>query len=96
MPGSVMFLKLPDIFHRNGLLLDGLGKLLWFDAHRPSHQLWHIIAFQELAVIVGVGARKFERFATLPFVVDMSDEGTSVVAIISPAAEHHPSSIARP
>ena len=91
-----LFLKSTDIFHWYGLLLDDLGELLWLDVHGTSHQLWHVIALQELAVIVGVGTRKFERLSSSSIVVDMCDERARVVAIIAPAAEDHPFAVARP
>ena len=47
-------------------------------------------------MVVGVGARQFERFAATSFAIDVGYERTCVVAIITTTAEHHPSSIARP
>lgn len=76
--------------------LQHVGKLLWRNLHRATHQLGDVIALHELAMIVWIPLRQFERLRTLALSVDVSNERTCVAAIVTSAAEHHPAAVARP
>ena len=85
-----------DVFHGSGVLLEYVGKLLRLDGDRSSHELRDVVTLEQLTMLVGIIARQFEGFGAATVVIDMGDEGTSVVGVVSATAEHDPFAVARP
>ena len=60
------------------------------------HELWDVIAAQELSVVVGIALGQFEGFRTAAVCIDVGEEGTGEGAVVASAAHHEPATIARP
>lgn len=74
--------------------LEGIGKGLGRDGYGASHEFGDIVAPHELAMIVRISTRQFERLGALSVLIDMSDERTCILPVVASAAENNPSSIA--
>ena len=53
----VLWAEPVDVFHGFCFLLECVGKLLWLDGDGCSHEFGDVVAFEQLAVIVGIGCR---------------------------------------
>lgn len=79
-----------DEFYRFAIVLENICEGLWFEGNRASHKLRNIVTFQELAMVVGISTRQFERFCSLSVFVNMGKKRTGIVTIIPATAEYHP------
>ena len=89
MPGfpalrRALFSQPGDIFHGGAGRLEHISKLLGGVSHRTAHQLWHIVALQQLAVVVWVLGRQFERLGETTLAVKMGDEWPCEHPVITP------------
>ena len=70
----MLFRKSGDVFHRLGILFDGIGELLRPDGDRTTHEFRDIVALHELTMVVGIGTRQLKGLAATPVTVDMVEQ----------------------
>ena len=81
---------IPDVPDGFSIAFEDIGEGLGLNRNGASHEFWDIIALQEQTMIIGIGTRQFERFCANSFFVDVGEERTGIVAIVSATAEYHP------
>ena len=84
---NCLFTQFLYVFHVLGFALEHIGKSLRADGYRTMHKLWYVIALHELTMVVRIGTRQLERLGAFPFLVNMSDKRTGIVAIDPATAE---------
>lgn len=70
----MLFAKLLHVFDRIDGCLQDIGDALWGGLYGTVHELRDVIAFHQLAVVVGVFTWKLKRFGGVSFFVYMGNE----------------------
>ena len=79
---------------RQSFAFQHVGKLLWADGDRTSHEFGNVVALHELPMIVGVGSGQLKGFGALAVTVDVGNERTGIYPVIASAAEDEPPAVA--
>ena len=82
-----------NIFNRNGITLKDIGKSLWGNSYRTTHEFRNIIALHEIPMVIRIGTRQFERLRATTILIYVGKEGTRVSSVVTAAAEDHPPSV---